>query len=774
MLRTLLVCLSVLTAIFASGAHAQGGPTVGGGSGTGAAGPATSDASAASPATGSAPALQLQPTQAPTITNRASPQDQGAPRPQQGRGTQDAPAPASAPASVAASVPVDTNDFQDFVAVSTGKVLPLFGYNLFQNVPSTFAPVENIPVTPDYTIGPGDELYIRAWGQVDVDFRTTVDRNGAIAIPRVGVINVSGIKYQELTAYVKTAVSRVFRNFELVVTMGNLRSMQIFVVGQARRPGTYTVSSLSTLVNAIFAAGGPSSRGSMRSIQLKRGNRTAANLDLYDLLLYGDKSRDVPLLPGDVIFFPPTGPVAALSGSVQNPAIFELKGESSIGKLIEWSGGLSTTAQTRLATIERIDARRTRVVDQLSLDPAGLARPLKDGDLVTVYSISPKFENAVTLRGNVAAALRYPFREGMRVRDLIPERDALIRPDYYLKKNLSVIAIDRRSAQQIRTEVRNLLSEINWDYALIERLNQADLTSTLIPFNLGKAILEGDSANNLALRAGDVVTIFSKTDITVPQSKQTQLVRLEGEFNHSGVYQALPGETLRQMIVRIGGLAPNAYLFAAEFTRESIREQQQKAYDETLNRLEKELQTQAVERSRNVLSPEDAEALKASAAAQQAVIARLRQLRPTGRIVLNLPEDTRPVDVPEVALEDGDRLFVPARPAMVNILGSVYSENAFLYRPDRGIADYLQLAGGTTKRADTSQTFVIRADGSAAGQSSSWLGLGGGAVSKILPGDTIVVPEDFERTTLTRSLKDWTQILYQFGLGAAAIKVIRN
>src|SRR4051794_9001974 len=395
---------------FSVGAAAQ---ESGGAGGLGTLGAPTSAPSAAPTTT---PTIQLPSVQSPTITNQAAPR-----------------APAAKPAARAEESArtgeqqgVDRNEFQDFIAQSTGQTLPLYGYNLFQAAPSTFAPVENVPVTPDYVIGPGDELLIRAWGQIDVDYRAVVDRNGMINIPRVGSIPVAGVPYKDITAHVRTAVSRNFRNFELMVTMGQLRSIQIFVVGQARRPGAYTVSSLSTLVNAVFAAGGPSSRGSMRRIQLKRGASIVTELDLYDLIALGDKSRDAPLLPGDAISFPPIGPLVALSGSVNNPAIFELKGAANIGQLIDLSGGLTTTAQTRKAAIERIDERQTRTVDQFSLDYDGLRRPLKDGDLVSVFSISPRFENAVTLRGKVALPLRFPYKPGLRIRDLIPEREALI------------------------------------------------------------------------------------------------------------------------------------------------------------------------------------------------------------------------------------------------------------------------------------------------------------------------------------------------------------
>ena len=797
-----------------------------------------------------------QPLGIPTITNRGTQMQQpGVPAGVAPNGLQGVPGAAGGgPAqqyrpSPQFVVPEERNEFQDFLIASTGRILPIFGRNLFEDVPSTFAPVENIPVTADYVIGPGDEIYIRAWGGVDIDYRAVVDRNGTISIPRVGVLNVSGIRYQELTPYVKTAVSRVFRGFELTVSLGQLRALQVLVVGHARRPGNYTVSSLSTLVNAVFAAGGPSSRGSMRSVQLKRGNKTVADLDLYELLLYGDKSKDVPLLPGDVIYFAPVGPLAAVSGSVNTSAIFELKGDTTLAKLVEWSGGLSTTAQSRTATIERIDARRTRTVNQFSLDAAALSQPIRDGDLVTVLPILPKFENAVTLRGNVAFPLRYPYKPGMRVKDLIPEREALIRPDYYLRRNLATRIEatgearryvpgmqqqpgmypqqpgmfpqqqgmfpqqpgqfsqqpgqlsqqqpgtfqqqpgqlppqqpggmqERRLArgegeERLRTQVKNLLDEINWDYAVVERLNQADLSTQLLPFNLGRAILESDPAHNLLLEAGDVVTVFSKTDLNVPQQKQTRLVRLEGEFAHSGVYQAQPGETLRQLVARAGGVTRAAYLFGAEFTRESTKKAQETQYQESLNRLEREAESASTAQARSVLSAEEAQALPAQAAARRALIARLRELKPTGRIVLEVSPDGRVADLPDVTLEDGDRLYVPSPPAMVSVFGAVFTESSFLYRPEKRVADYLAQAGGTTKRADTSQLFVLRADGSVAGSSRGWFG-SQLAAANIMPGDTIVVPEDFERTTWTKDLKDWTQILYQFGLGVAAIKVLRE
>ena len=728
--------------------------------------------------TATVPQVTVQPVQSPVITNTQVQALPGQLRQiQQPALLQLVPdaQPAGRVAEPAAGAPLaadEKNDFQDFVSQSTGQKLPLYGYDLFRRAPTTFAPVENIPVTPDYLIGPGDELLIRAWGQIDIDYRATVDRNGAISIPRVGTIQVAGLKYQELSTAVKQAVSKNFRNFELLVTLGQLRSIQIFVVGQARSPGAYTVSSLSTLVNAVFAAGGPSARGSMRAIQLKRGAQVVTEFDLYDLLLRGDKSKDTALLPGDVIYFPPAGPLAAVSGNVKNPAIYELKGPASVITLLDYAGGLTTVAQTKTVTIERIENRERRVVDQFTLDAGGMARTVKDGDLVSLYPISPRFENAVTLRGNVALPLRHPYKDGMRVRDLIPEKEALITRDYYQRKNSAVLR-DSVPQGELAASVRRLFDEINWDYAVVERQNTDDLSSILIPFNLGKVVLEGDPAHNLPLRPGDIVTVFSKSDVNAPAGRRPVVVRLEGEFNHAGVYQALQGETLRQLVVRVGGVTDKAYVFGTEFMRESTKKQQEERLRQALIQYEQDLQRAAASRARNVTSAEESASLKAETDAQQSILTRLKRLQPTGRIVLELSEDATLASIPDVPLEDGDRLVVPQRPTMVSVFGTVYNESAFIHKPDKTVADYLAQAGGARKDADRRSMYVLRADGSVISNRGGFFSssLDG---ARLMPGDAIVVPEDLQRTTWTKDLKDWTQIFYQFGLGAAAITVIRD
>ncbi len=668
----------------------------------------------------------------------------------------------------------ERNEFQDFVSLSVGRILPIFGHDLFSGVPSTFAPVDRIPVTPDYVIGPGDEVLIRVWGQVDIDYRAVVDRNGAIHIPKVGTFSVAGIRYQDLEGHLKTAIGRIFRNFELNVTLGQLRSIQVFVVGNARQPGNYTVSSLSTLVNTLFASGGPSAAGSMRHIQLKRRNQIVTEFDLYDLLLKGDKSKDVTLLPGDVIYIPPIGQLVAISGSVNLPAIYEMKGKTSLDDLIALAGGLTTTAAGQKVTVERIADRKVRKVFEFSLDKDGLARELQDGDLIQVRSLSAKFDNAVTLRGNVAVPARYPWREGLRVKDIIPDQDALIVPDYWIKRNLAVrsAGVDQ---SRLRNDVKRVLPEINWDYAVIERLKADDLTTTLIPFNLGKAVLAADPQHNQLLQPGDVITVFSQDDIQVPVSRRTQYVRVEGEFRFSGLYQIQPGETLRQLAARVGGLTPDAYLFGAEFTRDRTRAEQQKRLDEALERLNQDFERGVATKVRNAANADEVASIKAQAESQRTLVERLRTLKATGRIVLEIPSAANAVkDLPDIALEDNDRILIPSRPSTVNVLGSVYNQNAFIYRAGKRLDDYLQQAGGPTKDADAGNIYVVRADGSVVSKrQSGWL-FGGFSGERLMPNDTIVVPEYTDKVTWTKELRDWTQIFYQFGIGVAAIKVLKG
>ncbi len=686
--------------------------------------------------------------------------------------------PKAAPApSTNSAKAVDFTDFQQMVLSSLGKVLPIYGQGLFENVPTTFAPVDRVPVTADYVIGPGDELLIRAWGQIDLDVHTRVDRNGNIFLPKVGNLNVAGLKYAQIEEFLKSHVGRIYQNFDLNVTMGELRSIDVFVVGQARRPGRYTVSSLSTLANAIFASGGPSPTGSMRHIQLKRGSTVVTDFDLYDLLLNGDKSKDVLLSPEDVIYVAPIGPQVAMGGQVNVPAIYELKGGTDLAESLRLAGGLSTTASGGKVSLEHIKDRQVHVVERVGLDAAGLAHPIKDGDVVNVTLVSPRFENSVTLRGNVASPGRYPWHEGMRISDLIPSREFLITAEYWKQQNS--VALQATEAQgrvsATANEVRRNAPEINWDYAVVQRLSRQDLSTQLLPFNLGKAILNNDDASNLLLQPSDIVTIFSQADLRIPDEKQTKLVRLDGEFEAAGIYRAKPGERLHDLVMQAGGLTPSAYLYGAEFTRESARVEQQERLDMMIAQTEQQVARQAAQMSQNARTSDEVIAARASLEAQQASLQKLRQLRADGRIVLNLHPNDHTVDtIPDVPLEDGDQFFVPSRPIVVNVVGDVYNQGSFIQQPGKTVATYLRSAGGPTRDADKGRIFVVRANGAVVSKDAASYFWSGGFDSMVLmPGDSVVVPEQTNKGSLLRGVKDWSQILANFGLAAAAINVLK-
>jgi polysaccharide export outer membrane protein len=683
-------------------------------------------------------------------------------------------------------------EFQKFVEDSVGQKLPIYGAALFERVPSTYAPVDRVPVADDYVIGPGDELDIRVWGQINFERRLVVDRTGTIFIPQVGLISVSGLHFSALPDTLKTSIGRVFRNFEVSVNMGQLRSIQIFLMGHARRPGTYTVSSLSTLVNALFISGGPSSKGSMRHIELKRGGQIVTHFDMYDLLLRGDKTNDAILKPGDVVFIPPAGARVAVAGSVESPAIYEIQAHCTLRQVLSDAGGLSSVAAGQHAVLERIDDRVALISENVPLRGPGLETPVQDGDIVNVLNLVPRFSKTVALKGNVADPVRLPWRQGMRVSDLIPEKRALLTRGYWTEHNrlnagsadfveevanrgrdvtfASAIAEDRGSKARKfnqKNDFQPPAPEINWSYAAIERLDEQNLTTKLIPFNLGKAVLDRDPASDLLLQPGDVVNIFSLADFTTPLAQQSRIVRLEGEVKMAGIYSVQPGETLRQLVQRAGGLTDKAYLYAAVFTRESTRRAQQKQMNDYIDQTERQLDQNFATLGGRTSTADQQATFQADLQHQREMFEQLRTKESTGRVVLELKPASRGAEaLPELPLENGDRLIVPGTPATVSVMGTVFNQATFLYMQDSSVLDYLKRSGGPTKYADVSQMFLLRANGSVVAKAK----LSHFDSIEIRPGDAVIVPSNSMKVSMIRNLLDWSQVLSGFGLAAAADK----
>jgi protein involved in polysaccharide export with SLBB domain len=724
----------------------------------------------------------------------------------------------------------EPSEFQKFVADNTGKMLPIFGSEFFANTPSTFAPVSNTPVPSEYSLGPGDELMIRGWGTIDIDYRATIDRNGNVAIPTVGNVALAGVKASEAQNVIRAAIGRLYKGVTVNITFGQLRAMTVYVVGQANRPGTYTVSSLSTLVTALFASGGPNANGSMRHVQVKRGGKVAAELDLYAFIAKGDKSADIKLQDGDTIYIPSAGGFVALTGKVNSPAVFELKtGSDTVESLLDIAGGLPVVADPRRAFLERIDPSRNhpRSVEEFALEGQGLKRTLKNGDVLNITSITPAFANAVVLRGNVDQPVRAPFKNGMRVSDLIPNREYLISRKSTRRQNNVVVSVeDERGntemnaitgagttlngstrnasrnrdnvnmtfsdnnrntnveAESIAASIGGLIDQINWDYAVVERVNRNDLSVKLIPFNLGNVFSAPDGPDNVQLQPGDTVTVFSQEDVAVPMDKRQVFVRIEGEVKVPGVYQMTAGDTLQSLIAKAGGPTSNAYLFGTGFYREEVRKEQQVNLQRAADRLENQIRSEQSSQMANLsaMSPTEAAASTARFETErrnaEERIARFRKMQSTGRIAFGLePNERSFAHLPQVTLQNGDRLVVPSKPAFVHVFGSVNVEASPLWRPNSRVKDYLKLAG-TTADADLDNAFVLRVDGTVVSADSQGWFFGKIGGLEVMPGDTIVVPEKVDKLTawtrFTQGAREWTQILANFGLGAAAVKTLRD
>ena len=261
----------------------------------------------------------------------------------------------------------------DMLSIKTTRIassdIRQFGYDLFGQAPSSFAPVDVIPVGPDYILGPDDELWISVWGQINSVNNYVVDREGKITVPKSGVIYIAGLNYAKATKLIEERFSTLYKPsaVKINVSMGRLRTIGIFVVGKVDKPGSYNVSSLSTLINALFAAGGPSKDGTMRDIQLKRNGETVVHFDLYDFLLNGDKSKDIRLMPQDVIFVPSVGPLVGMAGNVKSPAIYELKGDTRVLDLIGEAGGTNGTAYNDRLQLLRVNKEQEQALEEVNL-----------------------------------------------------------------------------------------------------------------------------------------------------------------------------------------------------------------------------------------------------------------------------------------------------------------------------------------------------------------------------------------------------------------------
>jgi polysaccharide export outer membrane protein len=429
-----------------------------------------------------------------------------------------------------------------------------FGYDLFEKAPSTFAPVTNVPVPSDYVIGPGDRLEIQLYGTQNRTLRVTVDREGRINFPELGPISVSGQLFSQAREHIEARVARQMIGVRASVSMGDTRSIRVFVLGEAQRAGSYTISGLGTITSALFAAGGVKAMGSLRNIQLKRQGAVVRRLDLYDLLIHGDTTDDTKLLPGDVIFVPPVGLQVSVAGEVRRPAIYEVKNESTIDDVIRLADGLTAEADRSRVTLTRIDESQRHVVLQVdTTSAAGKAQGVQNGDVIQIAHLRSTLDSGIQLQGHVFIPGVVAFHQGLRLSDVVHSVDEL----------------------QPNADIH---------YVLVRRELPPDRRVAVLSADLAAALKSPGSAADISLMARDRIMVFDlasgRDRIIQPlmdelrvqsnMDRPTQIVHVDGRVKVPGDYPLESGMTVGDLVRAGGGLADAAYGTKAELTRYEV------------------------------------------------------------------------------------------------------------------------------------------------------------------------------------------------------------
>ena len=667
------------------------------------------------------------------------------------------------------------------------RELKQFGYDFFKNSLATGIPSENFPVGADYVIGPGDAIRIDMWGATNARFDLEVDRNGEITIPRIGALKVWGLTYGQAREAVNRAFSRYYKDYELNVTLGKLRSIQVFVVGAVEVPGTYTISSVGTVINALTLAGGPSKNGSLRSIKIQRVGSKPQEVDLYQMFFSGDRSSDVRLENGDTIFVDVIGPVAAVAGEVRRPAIYELKGTTSLSQLLEMAGGVTPEGDISRIQVERFAENEGRVVQDVDARQNGrelLAKMLmQDRDMVKVFPVFKALRQVVTLQGNVVRPGEYQFRKGMRLADLVTGFEALL-PDSWLSSvQVTRLALPDYHREQFSVNLAKALAGDQHENILLQEQDtitvspRADAEEKHLVAISGVVLNPGSFEYYENMRVRDLVTqagslkrnaFMDNAELTrivvekgaarsqgfmidlkkalagdpehnlLLQPSDSLIIRaipdwleatdrfvtLKGEVVFPGTYSITKGERLSSVIARAGGFTAKAYLRGAKFTRVSVREDQQKRMDEVIARSQQDILRKQGELASLAASKEELEATRASLDGLMKSLEKLKQTRAEGRVVMRLAAlEEFRHSSYDIVLRGWDVLDLPQRPDVINVMGQVYSPTTLIHMPGEKLNYYLKKAGGATRDAEMDEMYIIKADGSVESRQQSSAGL---------------------------------------------------
>lgn len=663
-----------------------------------------------------------------------------------------------------------------------------FGMELFDDLQEVSPPAD-IASADDYVLGPGDNVIVYLWGRVEREYNLTLDRDGTVFIPKVGDVIAWGLNLEQFRDRLRKHLSRAYSDFDLTVSLGKIRSIRIYVTGEVRQPGAYTVSSLTSVLNAIFAAGGPNNRGSMRAIKVMRGGEAAAVIDLYDLLLEGDNSSDIKLRTGDAVFVPVAGTRVSIRGEIKRSAVYELTGGETIGRLFKLAGRPTPQAYLDRVMLERISPQGQWEVRDLNLrcDEGGPCDniELSDGDRITIYSIYDLRRNMIAIAGQVKHPGYYERNDSTRVADLI-KRGQLQPYDVYFERadifrryadrRIEVIPVDLARAlagdpdnnlllsdrdslhvYNINDVLRNKYVHIEGEvrspgrFPLYESMTVGDLIFLSGSFNRSADLQQAELARVDSLGGVSIVplTLADSTGMRmplqeddhlyirrIPDWEQDRSITVAGEVQFPGTYWLKRrDESLYDILTRAGGFTPAAFPKGLVFERQSIRE---------------ELRRQRISHLIEQSQPITLDSLG------HPVADRVFKYQPESmnRIIIDI-EQILATDGTEgdVIMQPGDHIFVPTIPSGVSVMGAVGANGTLRYVQDRSVRDYISRAGNFTRQADKNGTRLMRADGEV---------LADGVLGKKVElGDMIVVPSEIKRD------RDWLKTVSSVVAAAA-------
>lgn len=514
------------------------------------------------------------------------------------------------------------------------KTLPRFGLDVFANAPETFSPVMDIAIPEGYVLGTGDSVSIQIFGNENHEMQLTISREGELVFPNIGPIRVAGLTFTELKSLVESKIKQKIIGVNVAVSLAELRSMRVFVLGAAYMPGPYTLSSLSSVTHAIFAAGGISEIGSLRNIVVKRAGKIVQKVDLYELLINGDSSSDVLLQSGDVVLIPPQGRSVSISGEVRRPAIYELKDNDSFDSVIAMAGGLLPSAFEQSAIVERYNTSNLRSIVNVDLsNQYARSKDVEAGDYIRILKTSDMFEQAITLIGAVARPGKYQWQSNMQLSDVISNADTHLlhyadltygiivreidsaRNIEILQFNLAQIFADKASVSNVYLQSNDkvivfssaetlsdeqfLLDELAYtqEQLLAKERNLAIKNHKQKEFwtEYGKQTPVIDSETQQVLQSIEEISgatekevidiremaLFSRQRLLVPiinklkqqagSGKAIQLVEVDGEVKFPGIYPLGKSARVKDLIVAAGGVKESAYLARAELTRNEMK-----------------------------------------------------------------------------------------------------------------------------------------------------------------------------------------------------------